>query len=63
MSAVDKQNQAEQKKFRQDCIAIFDAAVESVSPQQLMTQALNVSEDGKASYISVFQYRGVQKEK
>lgn len=46
MSAVDRQNQAEQKKFRQDCIAIFDAAVESVSPQQLMTQALNVSEDG-----------------
>ena len=46
MSASERQNQPEVRKFRQDALALFDCAVESVRPQQLMTQALKVSEDG-----------------
>ena len=48
MSATERQNQPEARKFRQDALALFDCAVESVRPQQLMTQALKVSEDGNS---------------
>ena len=48
------QTQTEYKKFRQDALSIFDAAVASVCPKQMMTAALKVSENGKYRVQSLY---------
>ena len=55
MSAMATQNQAEYKKFRQDALSIFDAAVASVCPTQMMTDALKVSNSGN-NFFFVFDH-------
>ena len=50
MSEMASQSQTEYKKFRQDALSIFEAAVASVCPKQMMTAALKVSENGNTEY-------------
>ena len=53
MSEMASQTQTEYKKFRKDALSIFDAAVASVCPKQMMTAALKVSENGNTEYSPV----------